>query len=64
MASETFRKRLNKLKKLAIQEILDGCVECSRLSRRNQVAGKICHECHLKACEIILDPKKHLGNLT
>lgn len=61
MASKAFRRRLNRLKKLAIQETLDGCVKCSRLSRRGRVAGKICSECSEKICSIITEPRKHFG---
>lgn len=61
MASKEHKKRLQKLKRLACNEIIDGCQECCHLERSKRRAGGVCDACLKKCIAVITDPKKALG---
>jgi len=56
--TKQYADKLHKATMVVMQEIIDGCPECSRLARRNQIAGKICITCEKACAAIILRPKE------
>lgn len=51
MKSKKFKKKIDRLRKIMIQEMIDGCLDC-------QEQNSLCFKHYKEAADIILNPRK------